>query len=156
MYYYNLVIQHRFEQRCASIRNVQIPFLRPGQPSEFSPQGERQKAERGECSEMVERAVNEAVCAIEEDGAEGKATRLLAQQIFRLRQQVVRFRRLCSPMREVLDLLLETATIVTPPLLPYFRDVMDHVIRTELTDNVRDLSRRPGAAARSGPTGRTS
>ena len=41
---------------------------------------------------------------------------------------------------EVLDLLLETPTIVTPPLLPYFRDVMDHVIRTmELTDNVRDL-----------------
>ena len=70
MYYYNLVIQHRFDQRCASIRNVQIPFLRPGQPSEFSPQGERGKAERGERSEMMERAVNEAVCAIEEDGAE--------------------------------------------------------------------------------------
>jgi magnesium transporter len=43
-------------------------------------------------------------------------------------------------MREVMDLLLETPTIVTPPLVPYFRDVMDHVIRTmELTDNVRDL-----------------
>jgi Asp/Glu/hydantoin racemase len=70
MYYYNLVIQHRFERRCASIRNVQIPFMRPGHQDEFSPQGERQKAERGERSEMVERAVNEAVCAIEEDGAE--------------------------------------------------------------------------------------
>jgi len=82
----------------------------------------------------------EDAVAVEEDGAEGKATRLLAQRIFRLRQQVVRFRRLASPMREVLDLLLETPTIVTPPLLPYFRDVMDHVIRTmELTDNVRDL-----------------
>ena len=82
----------------------------------------------------------EDAVAVEEDGAEGKATRLLAQRIFRLRQQVVRFRRLASPMREVIDLLLETPTIVTPPLLPYFRDVMDHVIRTmELTDNVRDL-----------------
>jgi magnesium transporter len=82
----------------------------------------------------------EDAVAVEEDGAEGKATRLLAQRIFRLRQQVVRFRRLTSPMREVLDLLLETPTIVTPPLMPYFRDVMDHVIRTmELTDNVRDL-----------------
>ena len=82
----------------------------------------------------------EDAVAVEEDGAEGKATRLLAQRIFRLRQQVVRFRRLASPLREVLDLLLETPTIVTPPLLPYFRDVMDHVIRTmELTDNVRDL-----------------
>ena len=82
----------------------------------------------------------EDAVAVEEDEAEGKATRLLAQRIFRLRQQVVRFRRLSSPMREVIDLLLETPTIVTPPLLPYFRDVMDHVIRTmELTDNVRDL-----------------
>lgn len=82
----------------------------------------------------------EDAVAVEEDGAEGRETRLLAQRIFRLRQQVVRFRRLSSPMREVIDLLLETPTIVTPPLLPYFRDVMDHVIRTmELTDNVRDL-----------------
>jgi magnesium transporter len=82
----------------------------------------------------------EDAVAVEEEEAEGKATRLLAQRIFRLRQQVVRFRRLSSPMREVIDLLLETPTIVTPPLLPYFRDVMDHVIRTmELTDNVRDL-----------------
>jgi magnesium transporter len=82
----------------------------------------------------------EDAVAVEEDGAEGKATRVLAQRIFRLRQEVVRFRRLTAPMREVIDLLLETPTIVTPPLLPYFRDVMDHVIRTmELTDNVRDL-----------------
>jgi len=82
----------------------------------------------------------EDAVAVEEDGAEGQATRQLAQRIFRLRQQVVRFRRLSSPMREVIDLLAETPTIVTPPLLPYFRDVMDHVIRTmELTDNVRDL-----------------
>jgi magnesium transporter len=82
----------------------------------------------------------EDAVAVEEAGAEGQATRLLAQRIFRLRQQVVQVRRLASPLREVMDLLLETPTIVTQPLVPYFRDVMDHVIRTmELTDNVRDL-----------------
>jgi Asp/Glu/hydantoin racemase len=70
MYYYNLIIQHRFDQRCASIRNVHIPFMRPGHDADMSPQGERQKALRGERSEMVERAVQEALCAIEEDGAE--------------------------------------------------------------------------------------
>ena len=43
-------------------------------------------------------------------------------------------------MREVVDLLIETPEIVTPALLPYFRDVLDHVIRmAELSDNVRDL-----------------
>jgi hypothetical protein len=47
MYYYNLVIQHRFDHRCASIRNVHIPFMRPGHPTELSPQGERQKAMQG-------------------------------------------------------------------------------------------------------------
>ncbi|MGA9160139.1 MAG: magnesium/cobalt transporter CorA [Actinomycetota bacterium] len=82
----------------------------------------------------------EDAVAVEEAGTEGEAVRSLAQRIFRLRQQVVRFRRLASPMREVIDLLLETPTIVTPPLTPYFRDVVDHVIRTtELNDNVRDL-----------------
>ena len=78
--------------------------------------------------------------AMDQDDPQGAKMRALAQQIFRLRQQVVRFRRLSSPMREVVDLLLETSTVVTPPLVPYFRDVLDHVIRTmELTDNVRDL-----------------
>jgi magnesium transporter len=78
--------------------------------------------------------------ATEEEGAEGEATRTLARRIFRLRQQVVRFRRLAAPMREVVDLLIETPAIVTPALTPYFRDVLDHVIRmTELSDNVRDL-----------------
>jgi magnesium transporter len=78
--------------------------------------------------------------ATEEEGPEGVATRSLAQRIFRLRQRVVRFRRLAAPMREVVDLLIEAPTIVTPALQPYFRDVLDHVIRmAELSDNVRDL-----------------
>jgi magnesium transporter len=64
----------------------------------------------------------------------------LAQDIFHLRQTVVRFRRLAAPMREVLDLLMEAKGIVTPALSPYYRDVLDHTIRvTELMDNIRDL-----------------
>ncbi len=83
--------------------------------------------------------VEDAV-ALDEDDPRGARTRTLAQTIFRMRQQVVRFRRLTSPMREVVDLLLETPTVVTQPLVPYFRDVLDHVIRSmELNDNVRDL-----------------
>lgn len=83
--------------------------------------------------------VEDAV-ALDQDDPRGERTRTLARTIFRLRQQVVRFRRLTSPMREVVDLLLETQAIVTQPLVPYFRDVLDHVIRSmELNDNVRDL-----------------
>ena len=73
-------------------------------------------------------------------GGSEDGDRQLASRIFRLRQQVVRFRRLAAPMREMVDMLLEDGTIVTPPLLPYYRDVLDHLIRMlELTDNVRDL-----------------
>jgi magnesium transporter len=65
---------------------------------------------------------------------------VLAQDIFRLRQTVVRFRRLSAPLREVVDLVMETPSIMTPALSPYYRDVLDHLIRGgELTDNVRDL-----------------
>jgi magnesium transporter len=83
----------------------------------------------------------EDAVANEEGGAEsGEAYRALAARIFRVRQQVIRFRRLAAPMREAVDILLETPTVAAPPLAPYYRDVLDHVIRTiELLDNVRDL-----------------
>jgi Asp/Glu/hydantoin racemase len=70
MFYYNLVVQHRFTERCASIRNINFPLLRPPHPRERNLAEEREKALRGEHSEAVETAVKEAVAAIEEDGAE--------------------------------------------------------------------------------------
>ncbi|MFC1909557.1 aspartate/glutamate racemase family protein [Chloroflexota bacterium] len=70
MYFYNLVVQHHFTQRCASIRNLNFPIPRPGYTGELFISDERDKALRGEPSEAVERAVTEAVAAIEEDGAE--------------------------------------------------------------------------------------
>jgi magnesium transporter len=80
--------------------------------------------------------IEERVSAEDEEAA----SQGLAQDIFHLRQTVVRFRRLAVPMREVLDLLMEAEGIVTPTLAPYYRDVMDHTIRTtELMDNIRDL-----------------
>jgi len=69
MYYYNLVVQHRFTERCASIRNINFPLPRPGSTGKPILE-EREKAIRGEPSEAVECAVREAVSAIEEDGAE--------------------------------------------------------------------------------------
>ncbi len=77
---------------------------------------------------------------VSEDGEVDTGDGVLAHDIFRLRQTVVKFRRLAVPMREVVDLLLETPELVTPGLVPYYRDVLDHVIRaSELIDNVRDL-----------------
>ncbi|MFH1488475.1 MAG: aspartate/glutamate racemase family protein, partial [Pseudomonadota bacterium] len=70
MFYYNLVVQHRFAERCASIRNINFPLPRPGCTDRPFILNEREKALAGEPSEAVDRAVEEAVCAIEEDGAE--------------------------------------------------------------------------------------
>ncbi len=70
MYYYNLVVQHRFTERCASIRNVNFPLPRPPYTGEPSVRAEKEQALRGEKSAMLEAAVSEAVAAIEDDGAE--------------------------------------------------------------------------------------
>ena len=71
MFYYNLVVQHRLTERCASIRNINFPLPRPGEElDERTTRGQRNKAIRGEKCEMVEATVEEAVAAIEEDGAE--------------------------------------------------------------------------------------
>jgi allantoin racemase len=70
MFYYDLVVRHRFTDRCASIRNINFYHARPGYQDESTIDAERDKALRGELSEAVERAVREAVAAIEEDGAE--------------------------------------------------------------------------------------
>ncbi len=71
MFYYELVVRHRFTDCCASIRNINFYHARPGQDeNESTIDQERDKALRGEPSEAVERAVKEAVAAIQEDGAE--------------------------------------------------------------------------------------
>jgi allantoin racemase len=70
MFYYNLVVQHRFTERCASIRNINYPLPRPPHTGERAIHKDKEKALRGEPSEAVEIALQEAVAAIEEDGAE--------------------------------------------------------------------------------------
>ena len=70
MFYYDLVVRHRFTDRCASIRNINFYHGRPGYEDASTIDEERDKALSGEPSEAVERAVKEAVAAIQEDGAE--------------------------------------------------------------------------------------
>jgi magnesium transporter len=62
------------------------------------------------------------------------------EAIFLLKKKVLQFRRRVAPVREILDRLDEELGVVAPGLLPYFRDVADHVIRVlEFTDNLREL-----------------
>lgn len=66
----DLVVQYRFEDHCASIRNINFPLPRPPYEEQFQLQDQRDKGLRGERSEMLEAAIAESMVAIEEDGAE--------------------------------------------------------------------------------------
>ncbi len=70
MYYADLIVRNRFADRCASIRNINYPHPRPSAPEKSTLHAEKALAMKGELSLAVERAVNEAVAAIEQDGAE--------------------------------------------------------------------------------------
>jgi magnesium transporter len=61
-------------------------------------------------------------------------------EILRLRRDLVRLRRLAAPTRQAVDRLADDVPIVTDRLVPYLRDVTDHLIRTiELADGVREI-----------------
>lgn len=66
----DLVVQYRFTDHCASIRNLNFHLPRPCNSDERLIQGEKEKAASGGVSVMLETAVAEIVAAIEEDGAE--------------------------------------------------------------------------------------
>lgn len=60
---------------------------------------------------------------------------------FELRKNLVLLRRVVLPMREVVNALMRRdLDIVAEPMMPYYQDVYDHVLRaTEWTESLRDL-----------------
>lgn len=73
------------------------------------------------------------------DGAE-RGDVDVQERLFRLRRDTVTLRRAAMPLRHGIDMLQEEPSLTTPALGPYYRDVMDHLIRVvELADNVREL-----------------
>ena len=89
--------------------------------------------------EALEDEADELEDLVFERDGEGDAD-TLQQRLFRLKRDTVVLRRSAMPLRQGIDLIQEDAAITTPAMAPYFRDVMDHVIRVvELADNVRDL-----------------
>ena len=64
----------------------------------------------------------------------------LQLDILQLRRDMVRLRRHAVPMRQAIDRLGDDASFFAPELVPYVRDVTDHLLRTvELTDGVREV-----------------
>ncbi|GAA1255297.1 magnesium transporter CorA family protein [Sphaerisporangium rubeum] len=67
--------------------------------------------------------------------------RAMQRQMFDIRRTTVRFRRIVTPMREVLNSLLRRGPEMLPPeMTPYYQDVYDHVLRvSEWTESLREL-----------------
>ncbi len=65
----------------------------------------------------------------------------MQRRTFQLRKSLVTVRRVVLPMREVVNTLLRRDLhVVEDPMMPYYQDVYDHVLRaTEWTESLRDL-----------------
>jgi magnesium transporter len=61
--------------------------------------------------------------------------------IFRLKKELLEFRRTTAPLRDVLDVMQRRQVdVVTELLEPYYRDVYDHILRaTDSIDITRDI-----------------
>jgi magnesium transporter len=74
--------------------------------------------------------------------AEGREQiQTVQRHLYTLRKSLVGLRRVVLPMREVVNSLMRPGLhMVTEPLVPYYQDVYDHVLRaTEWTESLRDL-----------------
>jgi len=69
-YYAGLIREHGYADRCASIRNLHLPHARPGLDAAINLYTQKEQVLANGTSEMFEMAVQQAVTAIEEDGAE--------------------------------------------------------------------------------------
>lgn len=65
----------------------------------------------------------------------------IQRRMFALRKSLVLLRRVVLPMREVVNSLMRRDLhVIDAPLMPYYQDVYDHVLRaTEWTESLRDL-----------------
>ncbi len=70
MQMYQLVVQYRMTERCASIRNVNFPLPSPNHPDDRPIHLERDRALQSGTSDMLDAAVAESIAALEEDGAD--------------------------------------------------------------------------------------
>jgi magnesium transporter len=64
----------------------------------------------------------------------------LQYELLRLRRDAVQLRRDAVPTRQALDHLSDASDLMTQNLVPYMRDVTDHLLRAvELADSVREV-----------------
>jgi magnesium transporter len=83
----------------------------------------------------------EEVDAIEERLLEGRLETRDIERIYELRRELVRLRRVAAPMAEVCSRLRHIQLpFIDKNMRPYFKDVLDHVVRVnETIDGLREV-----------------
>ena len=86
-------------------------------------------------------AAVEEVDAIEERLLQGQLSRADIERIYELRRELVRLRRVAAPMVEVCSRLRHVELpFMDKNMRPYFKDVLDHVVRVnETIDGLREV-----------------
>jgi magnesium transporter len=89
----------------------------------------------------VVEAMVEEVDAIEERLLEGRLETRDIERIYELRRELVRLRRVAAPMAEVCSRLRHIQLpFIDKNMRPYFKDVLDHVVRVnETIDGLREV-----------------
>ncbi|TRW95628.1 magnesium and cobalt transport protein CorA [Paracoccus sp. M683] len=85
--------------------------------------------------------IEEEVLLMEKRTIDTSLTRDEVIRLFSLRRQTVRFQRVLRPMIEVVSRLVHLSLpYLDPEVSPYFRDVLDHLRRTQSTaESLRDI-----------------
>jgi magnesium transporter len=88
--------------------------------------------------------IEEEVADIEEqllDESDERVSRATLTRIYQLKRDLLRIKRAVAPLVEVCNRLMRfDVDIIPADTRPYFRDVLDHVIRiNEMVDNLREL-----------------
>jgi magnesium transporter len=85
---------------------------------------------------------DERIAKLEEDiFALSKPNKMILAEIMELKRSVLRLRRISGRQLEViLRMSRGEFSLITPQLLPFYRDIHDHILRvTDLAENYRDL-----------------
>lgn len=86
-------------------------------------------------------AIEERVLVMERETIDNPLQRRDAREIFALRRELIRFKRIMGPMGEVCNKLINLdLPCVDANVRPYFRDVFDHVRRVDtMVDGLREV-----------------
>ncbi|HEX5938454.1 MAG TPA: magnesium transporter CorA family protein [Actinomycetota bacterium] len=129
-----------FDVSGAERRWRMLASMAPGTGAAFYAVADEVADDYLEVVEALEDRADELEAEVFDSDPRARVGAPLQLDILQLRRDMVRLRRHAVPMRQAIDRFADDSRLVTPALVPYLRDISDHLLRTtELADGVRDV-----------------